>query len=68
MKDPYVIWDWKFWNLGLSRLKKLSPIIEPILKSLAAIFSTEDIESTEKQVNQLEDITVSATRVEKPLY
>jgi len=34
----------------------------------AAIVSAEDIESTEKQDNQLEDITVSATRVEKPLY
>jgi iron complex outermembrane receptor protein len=34
----------------------------------AAIVSAEDIESTKKQDNQLEDITVSATRVEKPLY
>ena len=34
----------------------------------AAMVSAEDIESTEKQDNQLEDITVSATRVDKPLY
>ncbi len=34
----------------------------------AAIVSAEDIESTEKQDNQLEDITVSATRTDKALY
>jgi len=34
----------------------------------AAMVSAEDIESIEKQDNQLEDITVSATRAEKPLY
>jgi len=34
----------------------------------AMIVSAEDIESREKQVEQLGDITVSATRVDKPLY
>jgi len=34
----------------------------------AAIVSAEDIESTENQANQLKDITVSATRIDAPLY
>jgi len=46
----------------------IAKIIVMVWGLSTAIVSAEDIESTEKQDNQLEDITVSATRIEKPLY
>ena len=46
----------------------IAKIIVTVWGLSAVVVSAEDIESIEKHDNQLEDITVSATRVDKPLY
>ncbi|MCH8847098.1 MAG: TonB-dependent receptor [Proteobacteria bacterium] len=51
-----------------TRTLHIAKLIVMVWGLSAAMVSAEDIESIEKQDNQLEDITVSATRAEKPLY
>lgn len=51
-----------------TRTLHIAKLIVMVWGLFAAIVSAEDIDSSEKQDNQLEDIIVSATRAEKPLY
>ena len=51
-----------------TRTLHIAKLIVMVWGLSAAIVSAEDIESIEKQDNQLEYIIVSDTRSEKPLY
>ncbi len=51
-----------------TRTLHIAKVIISALGLSVVIVSAEDIESTEKQANQLEDITVSATRTDKSIY